>query len=1038
MNDKERACANALLRSHGDLNLAVGELNTANTVAERLIASRPFQTAFRRQRGSKRLPRYRRSGSCTGPRYKHYLRMCHVNVEGFSRAKGEIIAKIATDGKVSILALQETHLTDMNEWKLKIPGFTIVNSKGHDKFGLAILVKNEMAKEVTENLPEHEFAIGIKFRTTSIYNVYKPPSQNWDLTVLPHAEHPAVFMGDFNSHHQRWGYGSNNDDGVRLADWAELNNYQLVFDAKDKPTFRSRTWGTATTPDICFVSRGESGMPLSAHRKVLQRLPKSQHCMVTIEIGLRIPIIHCPALTRWNLRKANWSRFTAYVERNIQRIPATPLNYDRFTGLLSTAAQKSIPRGARKEYTPCWTKECSELLHNFNEHGDNQTEDKLISLLDEERKKRWHETVENLNFTHSSRESWSLLKKLGETHLRSRKPTRISPDQISMKILETSKIKVTKEQKKKLRGNMDLSQAECVEEPTLVGRVTENEVLNALQHTKSAKAAGVDEILPEFLKNMGEKGVTWLAKLFTSIITLGQIPKKWKESKIIAIQKQGKSGENPGDYRPISLLCVAYKIFERVLLGRLDPLLEGMLPATQAGFRKGRSCCEQVLALTTYIEQGFQKKKKTGVVFLDLTSAYDTVWINGLLLKVARMTKCKKMVSVVESMLRERKYTVYLDGKASKTRVLNNGLPQGSVLAPALFNLYIADTPSLGAHCFAYADDLAIATQSHSFEELEETLNKDLKLLQCYYQDWHLTVNPTKTISSVMHLNNREARRELKLTMKGEPITHSKTPKYLGVKLDRTLTFKSHIEDLCQKLKTRNNLLMKLAGTTWGSKARTLRTSSLALVYSAAEYCAPVWMRSVHARKVDVQLNETMRLITGTLRPTPTPWLPVLANIEPSDHRRLKTAQKMSQIISNNPSLPIHQYIPQSRRLKSRNPFQLKASLPDPNIWRTEWQLKKITNHNLVPDPTQEMPGFELPRRLWTAVNRIRVGVGRCRQEMVKWGMADDPRCECGEIQDMGHILKCSLHGFKNGDITDFHKLTDEALEWVKNTKICL
>jgi len=99
---------------------------------------------------------------------------------------------------------------------------------------------------------------------------------------------------------------------------------------------------------------------------------------------------------------------------------------------------------------------------------------------------------------------------------------------------------------------------------------------------------------------------------------------------------------------------------------------------------------------------------------------------------------------------------------------------------------------------------------------------------------------------------------------------------YLGVTLDRTLSYREHLT----KLKNRNNLLMKLAGSTWGASANTQRSSTLALCCSAAEYCAPVWSRSAHTSQVDVQLNSNMRLISGTLRSTPLPWLPVLSNID--------------------------------------------------------------------------------------------------------------------------------------------------------------
>ena len=89
---------------------------------------------------------------------------------------------------------------------------------------------------------------------------------------------------------------------------------------------------------------------------------------------------------------------------------------------------------------------------------------------------------------------------------------------------------------------------------------------------------------------------------------------------------------------------------------------------------------------------------------------------------------------------------------------------------------------------------------------------------------------------------------------------------YLAVTLDRTLSYREHLTKTVGKQKNRNNLLMKLAGSTWGASANTLWSSALALCYSAAEYCAPVWSRSAHTSRVDVQLNSTMRLISGTLR----------------------------------------------------------------------------------------------------------------------------------------------------------------------------
>jgi hypothetical protein len=125
-----------------------------------------------------------------------------------------------------------------------------------------------------------------------------------------------------------------------------------------------------------------------------------------------------------------------------------------------------------------------------------------------------------------------------------------------------------------------------------------------------------------------------------------------------------------------------------------------------------------VLALTSYIESGFQKRLKTGIVFVDLIAAYDTVWKDGLIHKLYYVIPCGKMVSLLEDMLSNRQFRVFVEDKSSKFRFLNNGLPQGSVLSPILFNLYTSDLPPTNSRKFIYADDLAMAYQHQNFPNM--------------------------------------------------------------------------------------------------------------------------------------------------------------------------------------------------------------------------------------------------------------------------------------------------------------------------------
>ena len=132
------------------------------------------------------------------------------------------------------------------------------------------------------------------------------------------------------------------------------------------------------------------------------------------------------------------------------------------------------------------------------------------------------------------------------------------------------------------------------------------------------------------------------------------------------------------------------RMYERMVMARISPRVEEELTQDQAGFRPGRSTCGQLLNLTQYIEDGFETKDITGTVFVDLTAAYDTVNHRILLLKVAKMMRNKPIVNIIKSLLSNRRFFVEMDGKKSRWRTQKNGLPQGSVLAPTLFNIYVS------------------------------------------------------------------------------------------------------------------------------------------------------------------------------------------------------------------------------------------------------------------------------------------------------------------------------------------------------------
>ena len=228
--------------------------------------------------------------------------------------------------------------------------------------------------------------------------------------------------------------------------------------------------------------------------------------------------------------------------------------------------------------------------------------------------------------------------------------------------------------------------------------------------------------------------------------TGNKIPMIWRQSKIIAILKPGKDSAIPKNYRPISLLCHTYKLYERMILSRIAPVVEQRLIKEQAGFRIGKSCTSQLLNLTQHIEDGYQRGMITGATFVNLSAAYDTMNHMIPIQKLFNITQDSPLCRVIQNMLSSRRFYVELNNERSRWRKQKNGMPQGSVQSPILFNIYTNDQHlHNGSRSFIYAYDLCVTAQQPSFVEVETIIEESLKKLTQYYRSNNLRANPDKT-----------------------------------------------------------------------------------------------------------------------------------------------------------------------------------------------------------------------------------------------------------------------------------------------------
>ena len=316
-----------------------------------------------------------------------------------------------------------------------------------------------------------------------------------------------------------------------------------------------------------------------------------------------------------------------------------------------------------------------------------------------------------------------------------------------------------------------------------------------------------------------------------------------------------------------------------------------------------------------------------------------------------------------------------------------------------------------------------------------------------------MKLSHTKTVTAAFHLNNREAKRELKVYNNDRLLPFCPTPTYLGVKLDRSLTFRHHLVALRKKLSSRVTLLRRLMGSGWGAGAKTLRIATLYLVYSAAEYYAPVWCRSAYTRLIDSVPNDALRMVTGCLRSTPTDHLPALLGKQPAELRRLGATLSLAHRGSLDPDHILHGLLSGSSdtrlgRLRSRPPFVPGARNLLNNLARLGIRTSEWTNHKckteycenasrlraFVLETGARPVGMGLPRAAWVKLNRLQTGVGRFHLSMHKWNFAPSPNCECGASeQTADHVLTaCPIHRAPHG-ARGLTVLDDETRCWLND-----
>ena len=334
--------------------------------------------------------------------------------------------------------------------------------------------------------------------------------------------------------------------------------------------------------------------------------------------------------------------------------------------------------------------------------------------------------------------------------------------------------------------------------------VTYEEVLWQVKNLDSKKTCGPDGIGPKIIKSCPELFANLLNRIFNNAIENGIYPNAMKIARILAIFKKG-SKEDPNNYRPISLLSCFNKIFERLLHKQLMNFLKKhkSLFKYQFGFRPKHSTADALINITDNIKDFMDKGNYVLGLFLDLKKAFDTVDHQILLDKLETIGIRGHALQFFNSYLTDRKQFVIINGKNSKTKYITTGVPQGSVLGPLFFLIYINDIQYAcnSENIRLFADDTSYFLHDKKLENLMNKAKQTVTNLQQWLSANKLNLNIDKTIYVIFRNNNKQMGKFADDLQVGNNVfEREKSCQYIGMMLDEKMNWDEHINNVKSKL----------------------------------------------------------------------------------------------------------------------------------------------------------------------------------------------------------------------------------------------
>jgi hypothetical protein len=769
---------------------------------------------------------------------KHSLNIIHLNIRSLFN-KMDLLKSFIFKTNVQIILISESWLDPhISSAMVKIPGFklyrsdrTILDESGNLKIGGGVCIYARCGLPVrvlshhTEK-DEVEFLLAelkINGVSTLIGSVYCASPAVYKLAPIMNA------LDRFGSNYENLIIGGDfnidildNNSILKNVFINKIKNVSLEIVNTCIPTRYSKTRNSLL--DIFLTS---SDLMNIVNFGQVSVSGTSDHDLIYVSIDLNLQIEREKIFYR-DFKNINLN----HLSEDLSTIPWYNLfctnninsKIDAFKSYISILYDQHVPIKSfipKEEYIPYFDQSIKQAMNErdkmyekwkLSKNEEDRRRFKIlrnnITLKIRQAKKQF--LTECFQPSSSSQTLWKNLTKIGIKTDKSNVPVAHDVDELNKKFVNTDD-NITKPFPQMSNNNNQTASLSKFS----FRNITVDEVYTAFKAIRS-NAVGPDEISMKFLKMILPMIANIILHIFNNILTTGDYPNDWKCALIIPVPK--KNNPSIDDYRPISILPALSKVFEFILHSQINNYVNknSMLYKYQSGFRKGHSTSTMLLEMTDNIYIEIDKKNATILLLLDFSKAFDMVNHNFLCNKLLQNFNFHPTaVALIRNYLSNRKQFVKVNESVSQYLLVKFGVPQGSVLGPLLFSLFINDLPSclLYSKCRMYADDAQLYV-SGPITEINDTISKiniDLEAVCHWSKSFGLKLNAAKSKALVIYSRNIDTKNLDKIKMDGSVVEYVDKAKILGVIFNKTLTWHDHISFIAQLVYFKLRKLWKIS-----------------------------------------------------------------------------------------------------------------------------------------------------------------------------------------------------------------------------------